>query len=97
MNEININNYYVCEAHFENQVLDYATRKILIRNAQPNALADSVNYGSTKSINGRQSVGSFKQDVDDIDGKCILQQSLDERFFNVDQQNFFLRPRWRIQ
>lgn len=39
--DININNFYMCEAHFENQILDYATRKILVRNAQPTALDDS--------------------------------------------------------
>lgn len=34
-NEININNYYVCEIHFPQQILDYATRKILIKTAKP--------------------------------------------------------------
>lgn len=32
---ININNFYVCELHFENQIMEFATRKILIRTAQP--------------------------------------------------------------
>lgn len=32
---ININNFYVCEMHFENQIMEFATRKILIRTAQP--------------------------------------------------------------
>lgn len=40
-NEININNYYMCEAHFDNQILDYATRKILVRHATPAALEES--------------------------------------------------------
>lgn len=33
--DITINNYYVCETHFPNQILDYATRKILIKTAKP--------------------------------------------------------------
>lgn len=33
--DININNFYVCELHFENQIMEFATRKILIRTAQP--------------------------------------------------------------
>lgn len=38
--DININNYYVCEAHFPNQILDYSTRKILIKTALPLSLAE---------------------------------------------------------
>lgn len=34
-NDVNINNYYVCEIHFPQQILDYATRKILIKTAKP--------------------------------------------------------------
>lgn len=37
---ITINNYYVCENHFPNQILDYATRKILIKTAKPLTLAE---------------------------------------------------------
>lgn len=33
--EININNYYVCEIHFPKQILDYSTRKILLKTAKP--------------------------------------------------------------
>lgn len=40
INDININNYYVCEAHFPNQILDYATRKILIKTAKPLTCAE---------------------------------------------------------
>lgn len=36
--DITINNYYVCEIHFPNQILDYATRKILIKTAKPLSL-----------------------------------------------------------
>lgn len=36
--DITINNYYVCEVHFPNQILDYATRKILIKTAKPLSL-----------------------------------------------------------
>lgn len=36
--DITINNYYVCETHFPNQILDYATRKILIKTAKPLSL-----------------------------------------------------------
>lgn len=38
--DININNYYVCEIHFPNQILDYATRKILIKTAKPLSLVE---------------------------------------------------------
>lgn len=41
LGEININNYYVCETHFPNQILDYATRKILIKTALPLTLAET--------------------------------------------------------
>lgn len=40
INDININNYYVCEAHFPNQILDYTTRKILIKTAKPLSVAE---------------------------------------------------------
>lgn len=33
--KVNIHNYYVCESHFENQIMEFATRKILIRTAIP--------------------------------------------------------------
>lgn len=39
-NDININNYYVCEVHFPNQILDYSTRKILIKTAKPLSMAE---------------------------------------------------------
>lgn len=38
--DITINNYYVCEIHFPNQILDYATRKILIKTAKPLTIAE---------------------------------------------------------
>lgn len=38
--DITINNYYVCEIHFPNQILDYATRKILIKTAKPLSLEE---------------------------------------------------------
>lgn len=38
--DITINNYYVCEIHFPNQILDYATRKILIKTAKPLSMAE---------------------------------------------------------
>lgn len=38
--DITINNYYVCESHFPNQILDYATRKILIKTAKPLTVAE---------------------------------------------------------
>lgn len=38
--DITINNYYVCETHFPNQILDYATRKILIKTAKPLSVAE---------------------------------------------------------
>lgn len=41
LGEINVNNYYVCETHFPNQILDYATRKILIKTALPLSLAET--------------------------------------------------------
>lgn len=41
LGEINVNNYYVCEMHFPNQILDYATRKILIKTALPLSMAES--------------------------------------------------------
>lgn len=41
LGEINVNNYYVCEQHFPNQILDYATRKILIKTATPLSLTES--------------------------------------------------------
>lgn len=41
LGEINVNNYYVCETHFPNQILDYATRKILIKTALPLSMAET--------------------------------------------------------
>lgn len=38
--DITINNYYVCEIHFPNQILDYATRKILIKTAKPLSMVE---------------------------------------------------------
>lgn len=38
--DITINNYYVCEIHFPNQILDYSTRKILIKTAKPLSMAE---------------------------------------------------------
>lgn len=77
--EININNYYVCEIHFPNQILDYATRKILIKTALPLTMAESkmhpystgmpnssFNNSMLNKTNGKMQNG-YLQDIDDDD------------------------------
>lgn len=70
--DITINNYYVCEIHFPNQILDYATRKILIKTAKPLSLAElkalpkgrSSKHGSSKSKRRRKHSEEYDAHVD---------------------------------
>lgn len=49
--DITINNYYVCEIHFPNQILDYATRKILIKTAKPLTIAELKTLPASRQKN----------------------------------------------
>lgn len=67
----------MCEAHFENQILDYATRKILVRNAQPAALEESK-YNNFPRDDQQRTLRDFEhvdldeEDDDYADGKRFL-------------------------
>lgn len=70
INDININNYYVCEAHFPNQILDYATRKILIKTAKPLTVAELdalPAHNRYVNIRSKQSYDDDDQDYDEDD------------------------------
>lgn len=70
INDININNYYVCEAHFPNQILDYATRKILIKTAKPLTCAELEalpSHNRYVNIRPKHSYDDDDQDYDEDD------------------------------
>lgn len=64
--DITINNYYVCETHFPNQILDYATRKILIKTAKPLSIAElkALPVRSKKEL-GDEYDAHIQQEFDD--------------------------------
>lgn len=66
--DITINNYYVCEAHFPNQILDYATRKILIKTAKPLSVAElKALPASQRRIGGASKSDEYDAHIDDFD------------------------------
>lgn len=80
--DITINNYYVCEIHFPNQILDYATRKILIKTAKPitlDELKKLPKISDEKSKSRRHNSDEYdmhiEQEFDDNDESYGLEDS----------------------
>lgn len=67
INDITINNYYVCEIHFPNQILDYATRKILIKTAKPLSMAELKDLPAQHRLKGASSKSRRHSDDYDIE------------------------------
>lgn len=79
---ININNFYVCELHFENQIMEFATRKILIRTAQPIPVGgtsfDPSSLLAQECLDNEPAFDHVDLDQDDDDyvgGWCMLYTS----------------------
>lgn len=76
----------MCEAHFENQILDYATRKILVRNAQPASLEESK-YNNFPRDDQQRTLRDFEhvdldeEDDDYADGKCFVFELIIFQYF----------------
>lgn len=78
--DITINNYYVCESHFPNQILDYATRKILIKTAKPLTVAE------LKALPAQNRHGKHKSrhDSDEYDAQ-IEQEFEDDEDYELEE------------
>lgn len=70
LGEINVNNYYVCETHFPNQILDYATRKILIKTALPLSMAETklLPFSAELMMNALSGLANQNVNKNAIDG-----------------------------
>lgn len=75
--DITINNYYVCETHFPNQILDYATRKILIKTAKPLTVAE-LKALPTHNRHGKNK--KSRHDSDEYDAQMEQEYEDDEDY-----------------
>lgn len=78
--DITINNYYVCEIHFPNQILDYATRKILIKTAKPLSMAELKEIPAQSRHNKKESRKSRRLVSDDYDAHIEEEYDDDDDF-----------------
>lgn len=101
--DITINNYYVCESHFPNQILDYATRKILIKTAKPLTVAElkalpnkkkTANISKTRHLSDEYDA-QIEQDFDDDGYELEESNGKTVRFGNSVSQTLSIC--WRFQ
>lgn len=81
--DITINNYYVCEIHFPNQILDYATRKILIKTAKPLTLAELKVLPGQDRLKKEKSSKSSRQS-DEYDEH--IEQEYDDEEYEIEDR-----------
>lgn len=81
--DVTINNYYVCEIHFPNQILDYATRKILIKTAKPLSLDEvkelPISNGMKSKARRLSDLDYDMQEFDDENGAYEVDDSKGKR------------------
>lgn len=82
--DITINNYYVCEAHFPNQILDYATRKILIKTAKPLTVAELEQLPNKAH---RKSDGTLKIQRASDEYDMNIEEGFDEDAYDLEESN----------
>lgn len=83
--DITINNYYVCEIHFPNQILDYATRKILIKTAKPLSMAELKDMPA-QSRHSRNLSRKSRRHSDDYDAHIEEEYDDDDDFEPEDSK-----------
>lgn len=84
INDITINNYYVCESHFPNQILDYATRKILIKTAKPLTVAELKQLPNKAH---RKSDGTLKIRRASDEYDMNIEEGFDEDAYDLEESN----------
>lgn len=87
--DITINNYYVCESHFPNQILDYATRKILIKTAKPLSVAElkELPIKTPRKTDAKSKIRNHDDDDDDEQYDVHIQDGFDENDFELEESN----------
>lgn len=87
--DITINNYYVCETHFPNQILDYATRKILIKTAKPLSVAElkELPIKTPRKTDAKSKIRNHDDDDDDEQYDVHIQDGFDENDFELEESN----------
>ncbi|XP_055317617.1 uncharacterized protein LOC129576464 [Sitodiplosis mosellana] len=85
--DITINNYYVCEIHFPNQILDYATRKILIKTAKPLTLAELKALPAQSRHSKNDSAKSRRRHSEDYDAHIEEEYEDDDDFDLEDSKD----------
>lgn len=78
--------FFSFQSHFDNQILDYATRKILVRHAIPTPLADTK-Y-SQEMINARSEGQEFDHVDLDEDDEDYAGGSYSEKTICVHKQEY---------
>lgn len=82
--DITINNYYVCETHFPNQILDYATRKILIKTAKPLTVAE-LKAMPAKSRRKGEAASKIRRHSEEYD--VHIEDGFDEDDYDLEESN----------
>lgn len=90
--DITINNYYVCEIHFPNQILDYATRKILIKTAKPLSIAEL----KALPAHHKTSIKSRRQSDEDYDANIEQEYDDDDEDYELEDSKGMCNCFWFV-